>query len=122
MARFDDSLRGYAFPVHQRDSFRCRYCGLNGTESFSNWLSFSWDHLLPKGDPKRDDLDYIVTACNFCNVADNRYFDNALKRGISFGGLSPDELVALRLPYVQATRDKYREFWEANVAAPNPSE
>ena len=115
MATVSDALRGYAFQVHQRDNFRCRYCGLDGTRSFSTWLSFSWDHLLPRGHPDRDNVDFIVTACMFCNTADNRYFDNAVKRGLSFDGLSPDELVAQRLPFVQETRDSYREFWEANV-------
>ena len=52
----------------------------------------------------------------FCNTADNRYFDMAERRGVSFEGLSPDQLVAQRLPYVEATRQSYREFWEANVA------
>src|SRR5215467_11179175 len=77
MAGFDDALRGYAYPIHKRDGFRCRYCGLDGRQSFASWLSLSWDHLLPKGDPRRDDPTYIVTSCMFCNVADNRYFDLA---------------------------------------------
>jgi hypothetical protein len=115
MPGFGDSLRGYALPIHQRDTFRCGYCGLDGTESFANWLSLSWDHLLPKGHPNRDLLDYIVTACMFCNTADNRYFDMALKRGLQFDDLTPDELVAQRLPYVAATRQSYRDFWVENV-------
>ncbi len=41
MPSFSDSLRGYAFPVHQRDNFKCRYYGLDGTLSFPNWLSLS---------------------------------------------------------------------------------
>jgi hypothetical protein len=117
MPDFDDALRGYAYPIHKRDGFRCRYCGLDGTQSFAQWLSLSWDHLLPKGDPRRDDLEYIVTSCMFCNVADNRYFDLAEKRGLDFDSLTPDQLVAQRLPYVEATRQQYREFWTANVEA-----
>jgi hypothetical protein len=35
MPGFDDALRGYAYPIHKRDGFRCRYCGLNGTQSFA---------------------------------------------------------------------------------------
>jgi hypothetical protein len=116
MPGFDDALRGYAYPIHQRDGFRCRYCGLDGTQSFAGWLSLSWDHLLPKGNPRRDDADYIVTSCMFCNTADNRYFDLAAKRGLHLDGLTPDELVAQRLHYVEATRQRYREFWTANVA------
>jgi hypothetical protein len=77
----------------------------------------SWDHLLPKGHPLRDDPNYIVTACNFCNTADNRYFDLAANRGVTFDGLTPDQLIAQRLPYVLATREKYKSFWEESVHA-----
>jgi hypothetical protein len=115
MPGFTDALRGYAFPVHQRDGFKCRYCGLDGTQSFANWLSLSWDHLLPKDHPNRDNLEFIVTACLFCNTADNRYFDLALKRGLQFDGLGPDELVEQRRPYVEKTRQNYQAFWEENV-------
>lgn len=115
MAKYDDALRGYARDIHQRDNFTCRYCGLDGKTSFAAWLALSWDHLLPKGHPLRDVPEYIVTACNFCNTADNRYFDLALKRGLSFDGLTPAELVAQRLPYVQKTRASYHTFWEAHV-------
>lgn len=31
MPGFTDALRGYAFAVHKRDGFKCRYCGLDGT-------------------------------------------------------------------------------------------
>ena len=55
-AGFGDALRGYAFPVHRRDNFCCRYCGLDGRAAFANWLSLSWDHLLPKGHPDRDNI------------------------------------------------------------------
>lgn len=115
MAGFSDALRGYAFPVHQRDNFKCRYCGLDGMRSFGNWLSLSWDHLLPKGNPNRDNPYYIVTACMFCNTADNRYFDQAEKRGLRFDGLTSDELVAQRLSYVEKTRRNYQHFWEEHV-------
>lgn len=115
MAGFTDALRGYAYKVHKRGGFRCRYCGLDGTASFANWRSLSWDHLLPKGHANRDNLDYIVTACLFCNTADNRYFDHIEKRGLKLDGLSPEELVAQRLTYVEATRRSYRDFWDLNV-------
>jgi hypothetical protein len=115
MAKYSDALRGYAFLVHKRDGFKCRFCGLDGTKSFDSWLSLSWDHLLPKGHPERDNPEFIVTACNFCNTADNRYFDLALKRGLKFDNMTQDELIAQRLPYVMKTRGSYREFWEENV-------
>jgi hypothetical protein len=115
---FSDALRGYAFEILKRDHFRCRYCGLDGGASFSNWLTLSWDHLLPKGHPDRDNPEYIVAACFFCNVADNRYFDQAAARSLTFVGLSQSELVQQRLPYVERTRAAYREFWEQNVSLP----
>ena len=115
MPGFTDALRGYALEVHRRDGFQCRYCGLDGTATFASWLSLSWDHLLPKGHPNRDNLDFIVTACMFCNTADNRYFDQAENRGLTFDGLTPDELIEQRRPYVQKTRDSYQSFWLEHV-------
>jgi len=97
-------------------------CGADGTQYFDTWLSLSWDHLLPKGHPNRDNPDYIVAACNFCNTADNHFFEHAEKRGLKFDGLTPDELVAQRLPYVLETRRKYREFWETVVLKHEPKE
>jgi 5-methylcytosine-specific restriction endonuclease McrA len=115
MAKFDDSLRGYAYNIHKRDSFKCQYCGADGLKSFETWLTLSWDHLLPKGHPDRDNPEYIVTACQFCNTADNRYFDKAETLGLKFEGLSREKLIAQRLPYVLKVRQAYREFWESQV-------
>jgi len=115
MINYTDSLRGYAFEILRRDGFRCRYCGADGTKSFDTWLTLSWDHLLPKGHPNRDNPDYIVAACHFCNTSDNRYFDLAEERGLKFDGFTPDELVRQRMPYVQATRQNYKKFWEEKV-------
>ena len=115
MPGFTDSLRGYAYTVHQRDGFRCRYCGLDGSSSFAAWLSLSLDHLLPKGHEDRNREEYTVTACLFCNTSDNRYFDMADRRGITFAGKTPDELIAQRLPYVERTRASYMEFWNESV-------
>ncbi len=119
MATFTDSLRGYALPVHERDGWRCRYCGLDGRSGFESWLSLSWDHLLPKGHPKRDDDIFIVTACMFCNVADNQYFAKARERGLRFDGMTAEQLVEQRRPWVMRTRDSYFSFWKENVR-PSP--
>jgi len=115
MPRFGDALRGSAFPTHKRHGFKCVSCGLDGTQSFTAWLSLSWEHLLPKGDPRRDDRAYIVTACMFCNLADNHYFRHAAKRGITFEGKTPDELVVQGRPYVMETREDYRRIYETDV-------
>ena len=115
MEKYTDSLRGYAYDIHKRDNFICQYCGVDGKKSCETWLTLTWDHLLPKGHPNRDNPDFIVTACNFCNVADNRYFDMAEKRGLTFDGLSRKELVNQRKPYVEKTRNEYYEFWLEKV-------
>jgi len=112
---FTDALRGYALPVHQRDRFTCQYCGLDGTKAFELWLCLSWDHLLPKGHTDRDKHEYIVTSCMFCNVADNHYFLRARERGLRFDGMTREELVAQRRPYVDRTRQSYLEFWRDRV-------
>lgn len=121
MAGFTDSLRGYSFLIHKRDNFKCRYCGLDGTESFGNWLSLSRDHLLPKSHPNRDNPEYIVTACMFCNTSDNYYFSLLERRGLKLDGLTPSELVDQRREFVEATRAKYYEFWKENVNIENGS-
>ena len=113
--KFTDSLRGYSFAIHKRDGFKCRYCGLDGTDTFGKWLSLSLDHLLPKGHADRNKPEFTVTACMFCNTADNRYFDQALKREITFDGKTPEQLVDQRKEYVQKTRDSYEHFWNQHV-------
>ncbi|MNR01427.1 hypothetical protein D3C85_1172310 [compost metagenome] len=117
MKKYSDSLRGYAFKVLERDGFKCVYCGLDGTASFDTWAAMSWDHLLPKGHPQRDEEAYIVCACNFCNGADNRYFGQLERRGLSLLDLSPAQLVEQRRAGVQRTRDAYHAFWLEKVAA-----
>ena len=112
MPSYTDSLRDYGHRIHQRDNYTCRYCGVDGRKSFDVWLTLSVDHLLPVGHPDREKDAFKVTACQFCNTADNHYFT---KYGLKFDGMSPEQLVEQRKPYVQAVRDQYKEFWEENV-------
>src|SRR4051812_22212606 len=104
---FTDARRGYAHRIFKRDGFRCRYCGLDGSQ-WPDWLTLSWDHLLPRGHAQRDDPAYIVTACGFCNTASNRTVWDV-------EGKSPEELVAQKRPVVLKVREAYREFWEREV-------
>ena len=115
MPKFQDALRGYAFETMKRDCFKCRYCGLDGTESFSNWLALSEDHLFPKGHPKRDDREFIVCAGNFCNTADNWYFRQAETRGLNFDGMTPEQVGEQRRAWVVRTRERYHELWGLHV-------
>ena len=115
MKKYTDSLRGYSHAVHKRDRFKCRFCGLDGTRSLDAWLNLSLDHLLPPNHPNRDKIKFMVTACKFCNTADNLYFKHAKKRGLQFDGLSPEELVKQRQIYVNETRTSYEKFWKKMV-------
>jgi hypothetical protein len=116
MPSYTDALRGYAARILARDNYRCRYCGLDGTASFSNWLALSEDHLLPKGHVYRNREEFRVACCQFCNVAGNRYLEQAVAAGVNFDGRTANDLVAMRLLTVQKTRDDYRRYWEENVA------
>jgi len=107
MAKYIDALRGYAHEVLKRDNFVCRYCGLDGKQ-WPNWLHLSVDHLLPPGHPQREDPQYKVAACRFCNEARNR-----TRRLVE--GKTPDQLVEAKKPDVLAAREEYKRFWEENV-------
>jgi hypothetical protein len=76
------------------------------------WLTLSVDHLLPVGHTDSEKDEFKVTACRFCNEADNYYFT---KYGLSLEGKSTEKLLEQRRSYVQAVRDKYKKFWEENV-------
>ncbi len=104
---FSDALRGYAHPVLQRDDFTCVYCGLDG-RVWPNWLYLSWDHLVPKGYPLRNDKRYIVAACRFCNGACNR-------TTFWSEGMTPDEVVAKKRAAISVVREDYRHFWDEKV-------
>ena len=114
MPSYTDALRGYGYSIPRRDGFRCQYCGLVGSQ-WPNWLSLSIDHLLPRGHALRDNEDYIVTACMFCNTADNQYFNHAERRDLKFDNMTPQQLVEQRRPYVERVREDYRAFWASNV-------
>jgi hypothetical protein len=107
MAKYTDSLRGYTHEVLKRDGFVCRYCGLDG-KTWPYWLYFSGDHLLPEGDPRRDDPDFVVAACRFCNEVHNK-----TPRDVE--GKTRDQLVEQKKPDVMARREEYKRFWEEHV-------
>jgi hypothetical protein len=100
--KYSDSLRDYGYATLKRDGFTCRYRGLDGT-LWPNWLYLSWDHLLPKGHPQRDDPAFIVAPCRFCNEASNR-------TRWETEGKTPEELVEQKKPIVLAVRATYREY------------
>ena len=107
MAKYNDSLRGYAHEILKRDNFVCRYCGLDGKQ-WPNWLYLSVDHLLPPGHPQREEPQYKVAACRFCNEACNR-----TPRSVE--GKSPEQLVEEKKRDIRAVHKEYKRFWDENV-------
>ncbi len=109
--KYIDALRGYAYPTHKRDGFRCVYCGWDGTD-WPAWLFLSWDHLLPRGHQLRDNSDYIVTACRFCNEACNRTRFDVL-------GEKPEEIIAIKKKAIMRVRNEYEQFYRQEVKFPS---
>jgi hypothetical protein len=109
---------GYSKRILKRDEYKCRYCGLDGSLSFSNWLSLCRDHLLEKKNPQRAKEEYIVASCQFCNGANNMHFERSgYKALVGQETPTPEKLVEFRKPFVEETRMEYFAFWEANVRA-----
>jgi 5-methylcytosine-specific restriction endonuclease McrA len=83
--------------VLERDKYRCRYCGLDGTASFENALIMSVDFVVPRAHKGRKDPGNLVACCRPCNMIKGRRV---------YGSL--DEAKA----YVLARRKELREAWE----------
>lgn len=104
---YSDSLRGYGYKYNLRDNFICVYCGLDG-KVWPNWLFLSIDHLLPQKHPNRDNENYIVTACRFCNGACNRTVFNTTNK-------KPEEIIALKKSSIKKIRGSYKDFFDKKV-------
>jgi len=52
--------------IFQRDSFRCVYCGFDGS-TFEKWVFLQVDHFKPRCLGGSDEADNLVTACIVCN-------------------------------------------------------
>jgi hypothetical protein len=115
MYGFKDVLRGYGYEVMKRDEFRCQYCGLDGLASFDAWLSLVRQYLLPKGDPDRENPEFIVTVCHNCAVTDTRHFERSASQAITYSGKTRAELIEQRRPFVEAARRPYKDFWDTYV-------
>jgi len=58
----------YALDVYKRDHFTCQYCGLNGLQSYENWLILTIDHVHPHARGGSRSMENLVTACQPCNI------------------------------------------------------
>ena len=76
-----------ALKVFKRDRYVCRYCGLDGLQSFDNWLTLTVDfvHLRARGGPRH--AENLVTACQPFNLMKGKrvyaIFEEAKKHVLS---------------------------------------
>jgi hypothetical protein len=105
---------GYAQDVFRRDNYVCCYCQLDGKVSFDKWLTLCCDHLLSRQHAQRDNIEFIVTACTFCNTVENRFFS---KVEMVFDGQTREQLIAQKRPFVIKSRQVYLDYWNAHVQA-----
>jgi 5-methylcytosine-specific restriction endonuclease McrA len=54
--------------ILERDNYRCRYCGLDGTASFDNALAMSVDFVVPRARKGKKDPQNLVACCRACNM------------------------------------------------------
>ena len=60
--------REEAMKIFRRDRFKCQYCGLDGSNSFENWLVLTIDHVHPRAHGGSRKMENLVTACRPCNL------------------------------------------------------
>ncbi len=63
--------------VWERDSFKCKYCGLDMLELYKKWRNgeidrvqgalITIDHVIPRSKGGGWEIDNLVTACIICN-------------------------------------------------------
>jgi len=92
-----------AIKILERDDYRCRYCGLDGRESFENALMMTVDFVTPRARKGKKTPENLVACCKPCN---------AIK------GTKVYSTIEEARAQVLATREKLRETWERKTARP----
>jgi len=89
--------------ILERDTYVCRYCGLDGRASFENALAMSVDFVVPRARKGKKDPQNLVACCRSCNMIKGtrvyRSFDEAKA-------------------YVLAQREQLRKAWEEKKSQP----
>jgi 5-methylcytosine-specific restriction endonuclease McrA len=89
--------------VLERDQYRCRYCGLDGTASFENALIMSVDFVVPRARKGKKDPGNLVACCRPCNMIKGRRVYGSFEEAKT---------------YVLARRGELLKAWEDRKAAP----
>jgi 5-methylcytosine-specific restriction endonuclease McrA len=87
--------------ILERDQYCCRYCGLDGKESFENALVMSVDFVVPRAHKGKKDAANLVACCRPCNTIKGtkvyKSFEDAKK-------------------FVLGQREELRRSWEKQQA------
>jgi HNH endonuclease len=89
--------------VLERDHYRCRYCGLDGSASFENALVMSVDFVVPRARKGKKDPGNLVACCRPCNMIKGRRIYGSFEEAKA---------------YVLARRQELLKSWEDRKAAP----
>jgi len=89
--------------VLERDQYRCRYCGLEGSASFENALIMSVDFVVPRARKGKKDPSNLVACCRPCNMIKGRRVYGSFEEAKT---------------YVLARREELRKAWEAKTGRP----
>jgi hypothetical protein len=84
--------------IYERDGFRCRYCGFDGS-SFESWPFLTVDHINPRG-PRADPAN-LATCCHRCN---------------DWKGPTPCEGIEQAKDIIARAGETNLSFWKKNVA------
>lgn len=88
--------------IYYRDGGHCRYCGKNLT-SFSDWLIYTIDHVVPRAAGGTDEADNLVLCCPSCNWLLSRAVDCLT--------------VESRGARVAELRMVWRRYWQRDIIA-----
>src|SRR5487761_836480 len=92
--------REEAMKIFKRDHFKCQYCGLDGLESFQNWMIMTIDHIHAYAQGGSRKAANQVTACQPCN---------RMKGTRDFRSLAEAK------KYVHAKRAEWQEVYNEHV-------
>jgi len=112
-----ESLRGYGKEIHERDKWKCRYCGFDGSE-FDMWLLLSVSHVIPQHQQNEVNIDLddprnLVTSCRMCNGFRNRTKFEIPKNGTFEYKVS--SVLEQKTRAIKAERAKWRDYWLQNI-------
>src|SRR5579884_3574937 len=94
--------REEAMKIFKRDHYKCQYCGLDGLESFENWMIMTIDHIHAYAKGGSLKADNQVTACQPCN---------AIKGTRDFNSLADAR------KYVQEKRAEWHQVYQEQLQA-----